>query len=502
MLEYWLMGFNLVFHWQNFFLLLGGVFIGLTFAALPGLSNTAALVLTIPFVYYMDPIPAMVFMVAIYGGGIHGGCLLAILIKIPGEPQSACTTFDGYPMALQGKAAEALGIAFLFSSLGGLFGVLVCIIFAPLVAKTALAFGPAEYFAFIFFGMSAVSCIGTASGLKGLISGLFGILLATVGMSEVTGEFRYDFDINILKIGFEFVPILMGVFAISELISNLLETKNPVIQNGQIPRWTVKIPGFPFLKRVWKTFLRSCILGTLIGFLPGAGATAASFVSYGWEVRSSRTPEVYGKGEPRGVVASETANNASYGGAMIPMLTLGIPGSSSTAVMLGALLLKGIQPSPSVFQKMPDLIYAIFVAMILTNIAMFFASIFFGRLYLHMLKLPSSILSFVIVVFCAVGTFAIRNSTEDLFIMVIFGIVGYFMVRYDFSPAALVLGVILGPLAESSFIQSIQGFGSMNPFLFFTRPISAFLLILGIVFLSVPFVQRFLSRRRKGRILG
>ncbi len=500
MIENWLEGLQLIFHWSNFLLLLGGVFLGLSFAALPGLNNTAALVLTIPFVYYMDPIPAMTFMAAVYGGGIHGGCILAILIKIPGEPQSACTTFDGYAMTQQGKSAEAMGIAFLFSSLGGLFGVVVCIIFAPLVAQLALLFGPAEYFAFVFFGISAVSCIGTASSLKGLISGVVGILLATVGMSETTGAYRYDFDIPILKMGFEFVPILMGIFAISELMRTFLEGKSLSGLNGQIPKWTVKIPKFDFVKKVKTTFLRASVLGTIVGFIPGAGATAASFVAYGWEVRSARDPEKFGKGEPRGIVASETANNASYGGAMIPMLTMGIPGSASTAVMLGVLLLKGIQPSPVVFQKMPDLIYAVFVAMFLTNFVMFFQSIFFGRLYLNMLKLPVSVVSFIIVVLCSVGTFAIRNSIEDLFIMAFFGIIGYFMVKYDFSPAALVLGIILGRMAESSYVQAAQGFGSANPLLFFTRPISASLILLGILFLLIPFIQNNWARKKRFKI--
>jgi putative tricarboxylic transport membrane protein len=496
-IENWITGFTLVFQWSNLLLLVGGVFYGLLFAALPGLTNVSGLVLTIPFVYYMDPIPAMIFMAAIYGGSIHGGCIIAILMKIPGEPQSACTTFDGYPMAQQGKGAEAMGIAFLFSTLGGLFGVIVCIIFAPLVARAALLFGPVEYFAFVFFGISAVSCVGTASPLKGLISGVLGVLLATVGVSGTTGAFRFDFDMNILKMGFHFAPILMGMFAISELISTLMGKGAflRVSDQVEVPKWTVKIPSLRFIKDVFSTFLRSSIIGSFIGFLPGAGATAGSFVAYGWEVRSSRHPEKYGTGEPRGVVASETANNASYGGAMIPMLTMGIPGSACTAVILGVLLLKGIQPSPIVFQKMPDLIYAIFVTMILTNIVMFYESIFFGRLFLHLLKIPPSILAFLIVVLCSVGTFAIRNSFEDLIIMGMFGVIGYYMVKYHFSPASLILGIILGPLAESSYIQAAQGFGSANPLFFFTRPIAAFLIILGILFLLLPFLQNWLYRK-------
>ena len=496
MMENWLIGLTQIAQFQNLLLLVGGVFIGLSFASLPGLNNTAALVLTIPFVYHMEPIPALIFMAAIYGGGIHGGCILSIVFKIPGEPQSACTTFDGYPMAQKGKSGEALGIAFLYSSLGGLFGVVACIIFAPLLAEFALAFGPAEYFSFVFFGLAVSSCVGTGSVIKGLISACIGVLLSTVGVSEMSGTLRYDFDLRILKMGFEFVPIIMGVFAISEILKMIIEERTTSGVSASLPKWTVKIPDFTFFKRVKNTFLRSSIIGTIIGFLPGAGATAASFVSYGWEVKSSKFPEKYGKGEPKGLVASETANNASYGGAMIPILTLGIPGSASTAVMLGVLLLKGIQPSPIVFQKMPELVYAVFIAMLLVNFIMFFESIFFGRLYLNLLKLPRSIITFIIVTLCCVGTFAIRSSIEDLWIMGIFGVVGYFMAKHDFSPAALVLGVILGDLAESSFTQAVECFGSVNPLIFFTRPISASLMCLGVVFLFLPIFHKFVLRLR------
>ena len=499
MIENWLLGVSLVFEWYNLLLLILGVLIGLSFASLPGLNNTAALVLTIPFVYHMDPIPALIFMAAIYGGGIHGGCILSILFRIPGEPQSACTTFDGYPMAKQGKSGEALGIAFLYSSLGGLIGVLFCIVFAPLLAKVALAFGPAEYFAFVFFGLSVASCIGSGSVLKGLISAVFGIFLATVGVSGTSGVLRYDFDLRILKMGFEFVPIIMGVFAFSELLKMVLEGQALAKLSKESLGWTVKIPGWKFFKQTYRTFIRSSILGTIIGFLPGAGATAASFVSYGWETRSSRDPSKYGKGEPKGLVATETANNASYGGAMVPILTLGIPGSASTAVMLGVLLLKGIQPSPIVFQQMPDLIYSIFVAMFLINVVMFFESIFFGRFYLNILKLPPSLTAFVIISLCCVGTFAIRSSIEDLWIMGIFGFVGYFMDKYDYSPAALVLGVILGSMAENSFVQTVESANSPNPLVFFSSPIAAFLMCLGILFLCMPLIQRFLVARARNK---
>jgi putative tricarboxylic transport membrane protein len=279
-------------------------------------------------------------------------------------------------------------------------------------------------------------------------------------------------------------------------LKTIIEGRTFAKLSGSIPRWTVKIPNLNFLKEVKITFLRSSILGSIVGFLPGAGATAAAFLSYGWEKRRSKHPERYGKGEPRGIVATETANNASYGGAMIPILTLGIPGSASTAVMLGVLLLKGIQPSPIVFQRMPDLIYSVFIAMLLTNIVMFFESIFFGRLYLNMIKLPSSIIAYIIVVLCCIGTFAIRSSIEDLWIMAIFGVIGHYMNKYDFSPAALVLGFILGNLAESSFIQTLQSAGTCNPLVFINRPISAVLIILGGFFLFYPIIQDWLSQRK------
>lgn len=426
-MENWLLGFDQVFHLYNLMLIIMGVLVGLSFASLPGLNNVTALVLMLPFIYEMAPIPALIFMAAIYGGGIHGGCILAILFRIPGEPQSVCTCFDGAPMADQGKSAEALGLAFTYSSIGGLFGVISCIILAPLVANVAEAFGPEEYFAFVFFGLMVASSVGNNATVKGLIGASAGVLLSTVGVSPTAGVLRYTLDISILKMGFNYISIIMGVFAIAELIDIVFSGRSSDKGKFVASKWMVTLPSLSYILKTWRTTLRSCITGTLVGFLPGAGATAASFMSYGLEVKSSKHPERYGKGEPLGLIASETANNASYGGAMIPMLTMAIPGSAATAVILGMLMLKDIQPSPMVFHKMPEMVYAIFIAMLLVNVVMFFESIFFGRLYLNMLKLPWGIVNLLIVTFSTVGTFSIRSSIEDVWIMAFFGIIGYGM---------------------------------------------------------------------------
>ena len=494
-MQEWLIGLEQVFQWYNIVLIFLGVLVGLTFASLPGLNNVTALVLMLPFVYDMNPVSAIIFMCAIYGGGIHGGCILAILFRIPGEPQSVCTCFDGAPMAKTGRAAEALGVAFTYSSLGGLVGVIVCIIFAPMLSRFALAFGPAEYAAFVFFGLAVASCVGADSVLKGLIAACIGLMLATVGVSPGSGVMRYTADINILQMGIEYVPIIMGVFAISELFRMVMQGDLSNAETIEAPSWMVKLPSLKFMRQTFRTFMRSSVVGTLIGFLPGAGATAASFVSYGLEVKNSKTPDCYGKGEPRGIIAAETANNASYGGAMIPMLTMGIPGSSSTAVMLGVLMLKGIQPSPEVFQGMPHLVYAVFVAMLIVNFVMFAESIFFGRVYLNLLKLPRAVICFIIVAFCTVGTFSIRSSIEDVWIMGAFGIIGYFMHQLGFPVASLVLGVILGELAETTFIQAVDMAGSPSPLVFFSSPISATLMIIGILVLVFPVIKLFWRAR-------
>lgn len=492
-MENWLLGFDTVFTLSNIWLIFGGVLVGLTFASLPGLNNVTAMVLMIPFVYDMDPIPSLIFMCAIYGGGIHGGCILAILFRIPGEPQSVCTTFDGGPMADQGRGAEAMGTAFLYSSMGGLFGVTACIIFAPILSRIVLVFGPPEYFAFVFFGIIVASSVGSDSILKGITAALLGLLISTVGVSPGTGVMRYTFDIHVLKMGIKYVPIIMGVFAVAELIKMIRESKGEACALVS-PKWMVKLPDPAFIRRSLRTFFRSATAGTLIGFLPGAGATAASFVAYGLEVQNSKHPETYGKGEPLGIVASETANNASYGGAMIPMLTMGIPGSSSAAVMLGILMLKGIQPSPEVFMKMPDMVYSVFVAMVLVNFFMFAESIVFGRLYLNMLKFPKAVLSFIILAFCTVGTFSIRSSIEDVWIMAAFGGIGYVMLKTGFPVASLVLGVILGPMAETTFVQSVDSAGMLSPVVFFRSPIAACLMSLGIFLLFWPLLKAWRKR--------
>jgi len=498
-MQEWLIGLDQVFQWSNLLLLFLGVLIGLTFASLPGLNNITAMVLMMPFCFEMDPIPAMIFMAAIYGGGIHGGCILAILFRIPGEPQSVCTCFDGAPMAAQGKSGEALGIAFLFSSLGGLFGVIACIICAPILGRIALMFGPTDYFAFVFFGLCVASCVGATSPLRGLISACAGLMLSLVGVSPGSGVLRYTADIHILAMGIKYVPIIMGVFAIAELFKMVMEGKTAAegeFTGSGVPTWMVNIPSLSFIRKAFKTYIRSSFVGTLIGFLPGAGATASSFVSYGLEQKYSKDPSSYGKGNPLGIVASETANNASYGGAMIPMLTMGIPGSSSTAVMLGILMLKGITPSPEVFMSMPNLVYSVFVAMVVINFIMFGESLFFGRLYLNLMKLPRSVICFIIVTFCVVGTFSLRSSIEDVWIMAIFGVIGYIMMKCDFPVASLVLGVILGDMAETSFIQSLDMAGSPNPLVFFSTPVSASLMIIGVLVLIWPVLKKIYGRRK------
>jgi len=493
-MDNWLLGMEIVFQWYNIWLIFIGVLIGLSFASLPGLNNITAMILMIPFVYDMAPIPALIFMTAVYGGGIHGGCILAILFRIPGEAQSAVTVFDGAPMADQGRGALAMGIAFLYSSFGGLFGALVCITFAPLLSRFVLFFGPPEFFSFIFFGLIVASSVGSDSILKGITAAMLGCLLATVGVAPGSGVMRYTFDTHILQMGLAYIPIIMGVFAVAELIQMVRDAK---AKEGAFiaPKWMVELPSLAFIWNSMRTFFRSALAGTFIGFLPGAGATAASFVAYGLEVRNSKHPERYGKGEPLGVVAAETANNASYGGAFIPMLTMGIPGSSGTAVILAILLLKGVQPSASVFSKMPDMVYSLFVTLILVNIVMFVQSIVFGRLYLNMLKFPKGILCFIILIFCTVGTFSVRSSIEDVWVMMIFGGIGYVMNKTGFPVASLILGIILGPMAETTFIQSVDSVGKLSPVVFFSSPISAALMSLGIFLLVWPMVKAWRKQR-------
>jgi putative tricarboxylic transport membrane protein len=486
-------GFQAALQPTNFLLICLGMVIGVIAGALPGVTMLMGVVLVLPFTYTMEMAPAILLLFAIYCGGVFGGSITAILFNIPGDPMNVPTAFDGYPLARQGKAPVALGTAIGCSAFGGLVSALAMTFASPLLAKVALAFSSVEYFAIVTLGLVSVTVIGTASILNSIISLLIGLFLATVGIDRVSGVFRFDFGSALLRSGIDFVTVMIGLFAIGEVLERLA-MKEGSMQQFHEGRAKIIFPLRDFWRMRW-TILRSTGVGTLIGVLPGAGATVAAFVGYGVEKQLSKHREQFGTGVLEGVAAPETANNASTGGAMIPLLALGIPGSGATAVMLAAFLLHGIQPGPLLFSRNLDIVYTIFAGGIITNILILVSGIVTVRFFVKALQIPDAILGAFIVAFCLVGAYALRNDMADVWIMTIFGILGYFMRRYDYPIPPLVLGLILGPLAEDYFMTSMYSQHN-DVSVFFTRPLSAALLLTSAILLLWPALKGLVRRWR------
>jgi putative tricarboxylic transport membrane protein len=404
------------------------------------------------------------------------------------------TTWEGFQLNKKGFVSKALGMAIMCSAIGGFLSALIMTVASPPFAKVALSFSSSEYFAVVFLGLASVVVIGTRSIGSALISLFIGLFLATIGMDDIYGVPRFTFGSRIMETGISFTTVLIGIFAIGEVLDQLSQkNKEGVIQRIRpkttLPRWG-EIWGLRY------TILRGLGIGTVIGAIPGTGATVASFVSYGVEKQVSKHPEKFGTGVWEGLAASETSINASVGGAMIPLLTLGIPGSGATAVMMGAFLLHGIQPGPLLFSKSPEAVYTIFVGMLVCNLIMILAGLITAKFFSELMRVPENILSAFIISFCLLGAFALRNDMTDVWFMVIFGIVGYLMRRYDLPSPPLILGLILGPLAEKYFLTTMIGCGN-DWTIFFCRPVSGSLMIISIGLLLMPFLRGLLRKGKK-----
>lgn len=461
-------GIGLVFQPHVLIMLVVGVVTGVFVGALPGLTATMCVAITVPLTFGMTPQVAFALLMGVYCGGVYGGSMTAVLARIPGTPAAIMTVLDGYPMARQGRAGEAIGIATLCSVIGGLTSVLVLALLAPPIAEIALTFSAQEYFAVAVLGLSIVAYVSPGSTLKGLLAVCVGLLLATIGMDSVTGFPRFTFDAPELLTGLELLPLMIGIFGLAEvfLLTERGFTRVEVIQ--QMGR--VLPPMRDFIKLKF-TILRSTIVGVFIGALPGAGATIAAPVSYGIEKRFSHHPELFGTGIPEGVAAPESANNASTGGAMIPMLTLGIPGDSITAILIGALLIHGLRPGPLLFRDNPEIVSSIFLLMAMANIVFVGVGLLGARVISKVMGTPPGILLPAITMLCVVGSYAVRNSMFDLGVLLMFGVLGYLFQKAGFSPAPLVLGFILGPLVETNFRRAlVLSYGSLGSFVM--RPLS------------------------------
>lgn len=465
----------------------GATFLGLIMGALPGLTAAMAIALLIPLTFGMGPVLGIGTLLGAFCGAIAGGAVPAILLGIPGTPSSVATTLDGFPMARNGQAGQALGLSISASFIGGILGALLLILVAPPIATFALRFGPAEFFSLGVFGLVIIASVSSGSMLRGLIAGLIGLFLATVGADPMTGALRFTGGQADLITGINLLPALIGLFAVSQVIHDVVAagtgTSRTVMQDFSSAR-----PPFALLARAWKVIASSTIIGVIVGAIPGAGGSISSFLSYDQARRMSKSPETFGKGNYEGLVASETSNNATVGGALIPMLTLGVPGEVATAVLMGGLTIQGVRPGPALFEEQPTIVYAIFIAFIVANIAMFLLQLVGIRLFVRILKVPQHVMMPLVLMFCAIGVYGVNGSVFELWLMFGFGLLGFFLNRYGFGTAPVILGLILGTLTESNLRRGMIVYdGDWTQFL--TRPIAATFLLLAVAFLALVFWQ-------------
>jgi putative tricarboxylic transport membrane protein len=474
-------------------ILLSGTIVGMIFGAVPGLSGITALLVLIPVTFGMAPIDAMLLLAAAYGAGTYGGAVPAILINTPGEPPNAATILDGYPMTRQGKSGMALGAAATASTLGGFIGLIVYFCLLPLLSKMVMFFSYPEFFMMALFGLSIIAVLGEGSLLKGLAAGAFGILLSCVGYDPMTSELRYTFGIRFLWDGIQVVPALFGLMAIGEVM-DLLIKKQTIARydpsaSSRSGVWTGVMATLknPFV------LIRCSALGTLMGAIPGVGGTVAGFISYMHAKQTCKNNENFGKGDVRGVIASEAANDAKEGGSLIPTLTFGIPGSPGMAVFLGALILHGIDTGQDIYIIHLDIVYMILLSLVGCHILAAMIGLTLADKMAMLTRLRPALFAPILLVVCLVGSFALRNNVGDVLVTCLFGFLGYEMRKFGFSRIALVLGLLLGKMAETSFRQTLLMEGGF--FAFFTRPISLGLLILIIASVVAPQIKTY--RRMK-----
>ena len=472
-----------------------GLFVG----AMPGLTATMAAALLIPFTFFMDPVPALVSIVTMSAMAIFAGDIPAALVRIPGTPSSAAYTQDSFELTKQGKAEMVLGVDVICSAIGGLMGAVVLMTSAPLLAEVAMQFSSFEYFWLAALGLSATVMVSRGSQVKGALAMVLGLFLSTIGVDITLGLPRFTFGSVELLNGVDFIPAMIGVFGISEVLRNVLEGEMsyPItrVRAGKI------FSGMGGLLRRYKVnILRSGLLGTFIGILPGAGADIAAWLAYAVSKRSSKEPEKYGAGSIEAIVDSGTANNSCLAGDWVPALVFGIPGDSITAIVIGVLFMKGLRPGPMIFERQPEIVYAVYLAFILANLLM----IPFGYLAIkassQMLRVPKNILMPAILMFCIVGSFAINNSVFDIGTMLLMGVVGYFMEANGYPVAPIVLGLVLGPILEQNFMISMIK-SEWDLTLFFIRPISAILGGLTIIVWFFPVLATFLEKAKKRKSL-
>jgi len=481
-----------------------GVSAGILVGALPGLTATMAIALLVPFTFGMAPIHGLVLLGAIYSGAIYGGSFSAILINTPGTPSAIATTFDGFPMAQKGEAYRAIVTATLASVFGGVVGVVFLIFLSPPLARASLSFGPPEYFWLAAFGLTIIAAVSPRSTLKGLVGGGIGLLISTIGIAPIEGSVRYTFGTVALQNGIALIPALIGFFCIPEVLRMVEESheSGTVIPYKRQRKMVTRV-FHRLLRHPW-LMIRSSVLGTFIGIIPGAGGNIAGLVSYNEAIRTSKKKSSFGKGSMEGVAASETANNASVSGALIPMLTLGVPGAPPAAVLFGALLLQGMRPGAELFTSHGTITYAFLFSLILANLAMLPLGILLGRAVARLMQqVRVQTMAPLIIFLSMVGSYSIYNNIADIYTMVGVGLAAHALRKAGFMPGPIVLGLILGPIAEQGLTQSLllgRARGSLTS-VFFGRPISLILIVLTVVSILAPMIVQYRERHGKGGTL-
>nr|WP_270181186.1 tripartite tricarboxylate transporter permease [Alkalihalobacillus sp. CinArs1] len=489
-----LYGFQVVLTFQNILFVFIGVLAGTLIGMLPGLGPISAIAIMIPLSYGMDPASALILMAGVYYGAVFGGSTSSILLNAPGISGTVATSFDGYPLAKQGMAGKALAIAAISSFAGGTVSVVALMLVAPLMASFAVSFGPTEYFALMLLGLTAIASLSEGSTVKALISATIGLIIATIGVDQQTGTQRFTFGSPNLLEGIDFLIIALGLFALAEVCSLILSRKSKMM-GGNTNVGSLKITKKE-AKDISGPIARHSVLGFILGVLPGAGATIASFMSYITEKKISKDPSSFGKGNIKGLAAPETSNNAATSGAFVPLLTLGIPGSGTTAVLLGALLVVGVQPGPLMLTDHPDVFWGVIASMYLGNIFLLVLNLPLIPFIARILYIPKALLISLVIIFCMIGVYGVSFSTFDLYLLLAFGIIGFIMRLINFPAAPLILAFILGGMMEQSFRQALT-ISNGSYMTFFDSTVTVVLLVLSVLSLTLPFIKSKLSKKKE-----
>ncbi|MDN2483619.1 tripartite tricarboxylate transporter permease [Vibrio agarivorans] len=452
---------------------LGGIILG----ALPGLTATMGVAILLPFTFGMEPTSALVMLIGVYIGGIYGGSIAAILLKTPGTPASAATVLDGHTMATKGQAARALSISAVASFIGGLISTIVLIAIAPKLATFALRFNAPEYFALALFGLTIIASVSSKNILKGLLAGTIGLLVATVGLDPISSVPRFTFGVMDLYSGINVIPVLIGLFALSEALNQLEKLHKE--KQVKATKFDHKLLSKSDIKEMLPTAVKSGAMGTAIGSVPGAGADISAFVCYNEAKRSSKNPDEFGKGSVRGLAAAEAGNNGVTGGSLVPLLTLGVPGDATAAVLLGALIVQGLTPGPLLFTQNPDIVYGVFSSMLVANLLMLVVGLVGIRFFCRIIEVPKLIMIPVIIFLSVVGAYAINNSIFDVGVAISFGLLGFFLTKMEIPSSPILLAIILGPMAETNLRKSLLMYDGSWSFLY-ERPIALAFVLLAI----------------------